>query len=113
MYEDIELVCRCLLLLAGPYRDVRLGLMAQGDLDNRCAGLGVEISSTGNRASLMQWRDQYEVLWRRERRFLDMHLKKGSSHDPRLCLRIYFFWDDDLEHVVVGYLTDHLRSSHS
>jgi len=113
IFEDTELVYRCLLLLGGAYRNTRLGLSSQEELTTECAELGVEIAGTGDRASLMQWRDQYEVPWRRERRFLDTHLKKGASHDPRLCLRIYFFWDDELEQVVVGYMTDHLQSSHS
>ena len=113
VYEDVELVHRCLLLLGTTYRNVRLGLSSQEELSAKCAELGVEISNTGDRATLMQWRDQYEVIWRRERQFLDLHLKKGTSHDPRLCLRIYFFWDDDLEQVVVGYMTDHLQSSKS
>lgn len=113
VYEDVELVLKCLLLLGTTYRDMRVGLLPQEKLSSKCAELGVEISSTGDRATLMQWGDQYEVMWRRERRFLDLHLKKGSAHDPRLCLRIYFFWEDELEQVVIGYMTDHLQSKKS
>jgi len=113
VYEDSQLVLKCLMLLGITYRNVRLGLASQEELAAESAALGVEVSNTGDRASLMQWRDQYEVLWKRDRRFLDLHVKKGSTHDPRHCLRIYFFWDDELEQVVIGYMTDHLQSSKS
>ncbi len=113
VYDDTELVYRSLLLLGNTYRNYRLGLATQDELQERCGELGVEITGTGDRATLMQWRDQYEVDWARGRRFLDTHLKKGAAHDPRVCLRIYFFWDDDIEQVVIGYMTDHLQSSRS
>jgi hypothetical protein len=41
---------------------------------------------------------------------LDVHLKKGTSRESRHCLRIYFFWDEDSDQVVVGHLPDHLTN---
>ena len=42
------------------------------------------------------------------KRELDRHLKKGNSRNSRHCFRLYFFWDDEDEQVVVGWLTSHL-----
>ena len=40
-----------------------------------------------------------------------MHLKSGgNTRDPTRCLRIYFFWDDDEQQVVVGSLPGHLEN---
>jgi hypothetical protein len=40
-----------------------------------------------------------------------MHLKPGrNTRDPTRCLRIYFFWDDEEEQAVVGWLPGHLES---
>jgi hypothetical protein len=40
-----------------------------------------------------------------------MHLKNGgNTRDPMRCLRIYFFWDDDEQQVVVGSLPAHLEN---
>lgn len=41
-------------------------------------------------------------------KFLELHLKKGTSKDVRFCLRIYFFWDEEIQLVVVGWLPNHL-----
>jgi hypothetical protein len=43
-------------------------------------------------------------------RFLDMHLKKGATMDDRYSLRIYFFWDEQEQQVVVGWLPSHLET---
>jgi hypothetical protein len=40
--------------------------------------------------------------------FLDLHLRKGSTKDDQYCLAIDFFWDDQEQQVVVGWLPGHL-----
>lgn len=109
-FRDIALVCNSLLLLGQQYRAMRLGEISPSECDEAANEIGVEISSTGSEARLMQWREEYEVAWRGGRQFLDMHLKKGTSREPRSCLRIYFFWDDEDEQIVVGHLPSHLTS---
>jgi len=42
---------------------------------------------------------------------MDRHLVKGTSRDPRFCMRIYFFWDDEENVVVVGHLPGHLTTA--
>ena len=59
---------------------------------------------------MLQWRDEYEVEWRDGKRLLDMHVKKGTNREARNCLRIYFFFDDESDQVVVGHLPDHLTT---
>lgn len=113
-FADVRLVCDALILLAGPYRDMRCGLPeGRYKFEKERAALSVEISPTGDRTSLLQWREEYVVRWNGERQFLDMHLKKGTSREPRNCLRVYFFWDDDTEQVIVGYLPGHLTTGAS
>lgn len=112
-FEDVRLLCDALRLLAGPYRNMRRGELARSEFERECAELGVEVSPTGDETSLMRWREDYEVSWGKGRRLLDLHLKKGTSREPKNCLRIYFFWDDDGEQVVVGYLPGHLTTANS
>ena len=72
--------------------------------------LGLELSLTGE-ASISRYPGDYVVKYGKERRELDLHLKRGASREPRNCLRIYFFWDDDGEQVVVGHLPRHLTTA--
>lgn len=52
--------------------------------------------------------ETYLVNYGGQRRILERHLKKGISHDTRRCFRLYFFWDDESQNVVVGWLPSHL-----
>ena len=52
--------------------------------------------------------NEYYVAYQGRRILMARHLKKGNSRDERYCLRIYFFWDDEDEQVVVGSLPGHL-----
>ena len=44
-----------------------------------------------------------------QRKKFDKHLTKGDGRDPRKCLRIYYFWDNETGMVVVGSLPYHLN----
>jgi hypothetical protein len=109
-FRDAEAVARSLNLLGCEYRDMRLGKAQRSVFEGAAAKLAIEVSPTGDHATLLQWREQYEVLWGGEKRFLESHLKQGSSREPRNCLRIYFFWDEDNQLVVVGHLPSHLTN---
>jgi hypothetical protein len=109
-YPDVRLVCDCLLMLGREYLDQKRGKRSKAELDSVAQRLGVTITRSGDLARLQQWKDEYEVDWREEKRLLEMHVKKGTGRDPRNCLRIYFFFDDETEQVVVGHLPDHLTN---
>jgi hypothetical protein len=53
----------------------------------------------------------YNVLYGGRQRQLDQHLRKGGGRDPRYVMRVYFFWDDDQQMAVVGWLPGHLDNT--
>ncbi|QOJ04355.1 MAG: hypothetical protein HRU71_13030 [Planctomycetia bacterium] len=112
MYENVGLVAQALLLLANEYRNMRLGHEdAKDSYDRKVRELGLrhDGSITEERAS--EQGDEYFVLYpigSQKRRFLELHLRKGTSKDKRICLAVYFFWDDETQQVVVGWLPSHL-----
>ncbi len=113
-YEEPALVCRALVLLANEYRNMEMGHAGADDqFKSRCAELGLEFgrSITFERAGAEG--DTYFVRYpsfSSEARFLEHHLRKGSSKDQRYCLAIYFFWDDKTNQVIVGSLPAHLEN---
>lgn len=111
-FEDLRLVCDALQLLAGPYRDMKLGNAGKPAFDQACGALGLELSLSGE-ASILLYPNEYFVSFGGQRRALELHLKKGTSREARNCLRIYFFWDDDADQVVVGHLPGHLTTAAS
>ncbi len=109
-YEDVTLVYRALLLLRDAYVPMKRdgGLDKKALFDKGCQELGLseEATFTGER-----WGEQgetYVVRYAGRRCLLDRHLKKGTSKDERYCFRLYFFWDEESEQAVVGWLPSHL-----
>ncbi len=110
LFEDVALVGRALLYLAGPYRQMRLlgGDDARRANEEALATLGLENSSVGG--DITRYADRFRVEWRGQKRLLDQHIKNGNARDPRRCLRIYYFWDEEDQIVVVGSLPGHIRT---
>jgi hypothetical protein len=118
VFENIQLVCESLKLLADPYWSMR----ANHDPDQRQVlasrwedgfkKLRLEYnpqSIAPNR--LGEFRAIYTInypIGQSSQQVLGPHLKYGSTKDDRFCMRIYFIWDDDRELVVVGSLPAHL-----
>lgn len=111
VFEDVNLVYRCLELLATDYYEYRLGVIDREEFDAQCrqvdAGLDESGAITDVQAGLQG--DTYYVMYQGKRRKLERHLRKGGGgKDPRNQLRIYFFWDDERQLVVIGDLPEHL-----
>jgi hypothetical protein len=106
-FNEPILVYKCLERLAREYVDARRGGEAvHGLFDD----LGVHLERTGDPARLSQWREEYFVPHRTKREFLEWHLKRGSDKNEANTLRIYFFYDEDDEQVIVGHLPGHLTN---
>lgn len=110
-FEDVALVYRSLLLLAFEYRDMRMAKQDDSPFRQKLAENGLECEGSIAPARAGQEGDTYFVNYPQgspQKEFLRFHLRKGASRDARFCLRIYFFWDEDAEIVVVGSLPGHL-----
>ena len=50
--------------------------------------------------------------WKGRRYEVDWHVKTGgNAHDPKRCLRIYYFWEDELKQTIIDYLPSHRRTN--
>lgn len=111
-YEDPSLVCQCLMLLAHEYRNQCIGYDGANEaLLAKVGELGVRFDQSITRERAGEQGDDYFVRFppgSGPKRFLDWHICKGSTKDDRLCMRIYLFWDDDTQQIVVGWLPSHL-----
>jgi len=112
-YENHALFYQCLDLLGDTYRLVKLGQMPRETLKEQADNLGLDIGGSVDPSMAGSCGDEYFVRYGGRRRFLDQHLASGSSRQQRFCLRIYFFWDDDLKLVVVGSAPKHLSNRFS
>lgn len=99
-YKDVAAAAKGLLWLGGEYRDQRLmggdgtvrGQNSVGLFNEPCGGSTFKVQWSG------RWAD---VKW---------HVKNGgNTTDPTRCLRIYYFWDDTNDQVVVASMPGHYR----
>jgi hypothetical protein len=111
VYHEPSLIYKALLLLRDKYSPMRIhrGVERKKAYDAALAELQIEDSASGE--GIRFDADQYSVQYAGRRRALDRHLKKGSARNPRYCFRLYFFWDDEAEVAVVGWLPSHLDNS--
>jgi len=68
--------------------------------------LQLEESGTGDGVKYAT--DTYSVVYGGIKYTLDRHLKGSNSRDRKFGFRLYFFWHDENELVVVGWLPSHL-----
>jgi hypothetical protein len=109
VFENIGLVCDMLGLLAIEYVDSKRGNRdAWKRFEDATQSAGVEYSKSISDSRAGEMGDEYFVRYRGQKEFLEWHLKRGSSRDPKRDLRIYFSWDDEDQEVVIGYMPGHL-----
>jgi len=112
VYEDVELVYRSLLLLANEYRNMRMGTEnGKKIFDDACNKMQLRHGESITKERAGEEGDTYFVRYPTEssqKCFLERHLRKGTSKDDRTCLAIYFFWHEETQQVVVGWLPSHL-----
>lgn len=111
LYERPELVYAGLEFLAGAYREYRLGVRSIQEMDKALAEAGLRIAGSVSPSVAGALGDTYFVSWAGRQRFMDLHLLRGGGRDERYCMRIYFFWDDESQQCVVGWLPSHLDNS--
>lgn len=109
-FADPALGYRALLVLRDLYVPMRKGQVSREQYHTALAELGLEDSGTFSGARAGQFGDEYYVSHGGRRRELDRHLKGSNSRDERYGFRLYFFWDEQAEQVVVGWLPTHLTT---
>jgi len=104
-FEDVELVARCLLWLAGTCRDQR-AQGGEGTLRDVQLEEGIRNAHCGG--------DTYDFDWSGRSFAADWHIKNGgNTRDPSRCLRIYYCFDEQTQQIIVSDLPAHRRTGAS
>lgn len=109
VYCDIELVGKALELLATEYFDLKLGVGDKAVYDAKLKELYLKDEQAISKVSAGEQGEEYYIKYNGQKKKFDKHLSKGDGRDPRKCLRIYYFWDDETNMVVIGSLPYHLN----
>jgi len=109
-FHDPTLIYKALILLRDFYAPMRTEVTPERRqaYEAELRALKLEESPTGE---ALKYSDElYSIQYGGVRRLLDRHLKGGDSRDRRYCFRLYFFWDEEQEMAVVGWMPSHLDS---
>ncbi len=105
VFGDIQLAAQCLLWLANDYRLAKVD-DSIGSLRDVTVIPGVINAHCGA--------NTFEIEWQSNKRDVDWHIKNGgNTRDPIRCLRIYYFWDESSQQVVIASMPAHLRTDAS
>jgi hypothetical protein len=103
-FHDVGMAAKCLLWLANEYREKRIS-GGDGDLRVTLEG-GIQNDRCGA--------DSFKIDWRGRPINVEWHIKSGgNTRDPGRCLRIYYFWDDFDQQIVVASMPAHVSSDAS
>lgn len=104
-FTKIDLACDCIEWLSKEGISTRIAgadgtstreaQVAEGAIHAHCGG------------------DAYDFDWEGQRHTADWHIKGSSSRDPKLCLRIYFAWDDQSQQIIISHMPSHRTTSMS
>jgi hypothetical protein len=103
-YHDEDFVFAALDLLATTYRDVKLNLQPRMAFKDACLQLGLDFGGSITDAPS----EAYFFNWKKRRYFLDQHIGRGNSREPRYCFRAYFTWNEAESKVIIGWVPSHL-----
>ena len=110
-YNNPPLVYKSLLLLANEYRNMKLGLIEPEEYQKARDVLQIRDGGSIDEDHAGEYGDTYYVRYpigSSAKRFLEFHLRsRSNTRDPERCLAIYYFWDDETQQVVVGWLPGH------
>lgn len=115
-YENVQLAYAAVNLLGEEYWRMRTSTPDRSSecrtaFNAKLRDLGLDLAPSITSSRSGEQGEEYLVAYpvgTENKRLLDLHLKKGSSREPRFCLRVYFFWDHDEQKVVIGCLPSHL-----
>ena len=106
-FEDVALAARCVHWLAHDYREERL---RGGDphLHGRIHDIDEGVFNLPCEAEC------FVCKWGGQHHRVEWHLQCGAdTRDPRRCLCISYFWDEETQRVVVASMPSHPKSARS
>jgi len=107
-FEEPELFYAALSWLATVYWNAKAGKASCSDFDKSCRETcQFRYAAHQSEVTMGMFSSDYEVVWNKKKVKLKEHLGYGTSPEPRHTIRIAFFFDENIEKVVIGYVGQH------
>lgn len=113
-FKDIPLAYKAMDYLVRYYVPMRTRSADNTDAYQRSkqalAELGLEESDVGTADEIKRYKQEYKRQYDGREVTLDRHLKRGVGFGGEFQFRLYFYYDDEAEKVLVGHMPTHLTN---
>lgn len=113
-FKDIPLAYKAMDYLVRFYVPMRTRSADDTDAYQRSkqalAELGLEESDVGTADEIKRYKQEYKRQYDGREVTLDRHLKRGVGFGGEFQFRLYFYYDDKAEKVLVGHMPTHLTN---
>ena len=113
-FKDIPLAYKAMDYLVRHYVPMRTRSADDTDAYQRSkqalAELGLEESDVGTADDIKRYKQEYKRQYDGREVTLDRHLKRGVGFGGEFQFRLYFYYDDKAEKVLVGHMPTHLTN---
>lgn len=113
-FKDIPLAYKAMDYLVRYYVPMRTRSADDTDAYQRSkqalAELGLEESDVGTADEIKRYKQEYKRQYDGREVTLDRHLKRGVGFGGEFQFRLYFYYDDKAEKVLVGHMPTHLTN---
>lgn len=111
VYEQPSLIYEALLLLRDYFVPMKRSPCAESSERFQAELLRLNLEDSAVGRATQTHAEHYTVRYGGRPHVLDWHLKRGTSREPVHCFRLYYFWDDESQCAVVGWLPSHLSNA--
>lgn len=110
-FDDPDGLYLALKWLVTIYRDAKRGKASCTDFDQSCReSSGFWYRSHQSKVTMGKHEEDYFVQWKGKKVPLHEHIGTGSNKSSKSTMRIAFFFDDESDLVVVGFLGQHQQT---
>ncbi len=100
-FSDVRLAAKCIVWLATECR--KRFMEGGGSVRDEQIENGIRNTACGG--------DEYFFQWQDRKLCASWHVKNGgNTRDPRLCLRIYYAWDEETQQIIISDMPSHITT---
>lgn len=115
IFEEPEELMATFDWLGSVYYNAKLGRKSCSSLDRSLRETVPGWSYTPHQSDITIgcWREWYECVHKGQKVQITEHMRRGAGTDPRATIRVAFAWSPAEKKIVVGYIGQHQKNTHS
>jgi hypothetical protein len=111
IFEDPVFFGKCLLFLRDCFVPTKQGALSADIYERKMSELQLEESFCFSQKGQIKGFPQYRTSYNGTQYWMDRHFKYRSGKDHRTMFRIYYYWHEDEQVMIIGHMPTHLDNN--